>query len=614
MAKFYGYARVSTPGQSDNSIESQIIKLEHQANMLGLPFEFYYEKESGKDIKGRDEFQLLLKKVKAGDIVGVDGADRFGRSTIHNLWLFEQLTELGVHLQVDGRIVDPEEPVHELDLTIESAVSQFHRRIQLKKSKEGIKQKKEKGDWIFTSRLLGYRIHFEKGMPHVEIVEEEAKIIRFIFEEYAAGTSIRQITIRLNSRGYRTREEKRFSDATIRRYIHKPIYKGFYKLKAGGGHKGQEKVSLENSKLVKSNYYPPIISEELWDAANQSYRGVTRKHSRQFEYRFSYYELGGVLKCGHCMDIGKATAYVHNFSKDHKRRTINENYANRVHHEGCLQKNHTFRAEVLEKLFQTCFFLSYLQTSDYVNFLKEKEDYIKDSIADSNEALELIEKELAKNSRKKVNLSEAIGLRGYIKELFDQLDKCEKEEKRLLKDKYDLEKNISAEYEYFDYIVDSFRDETLLEFIHSHPSNKRRIYKELIKDAIVKNGKITIEMINGKKFVTELVKNRGRIIQTKFLIEVSLGDKYQYTVELTAPNTTKYTFDDDINEPRKTSIPQLRLVEINTEAKSSGRQAFNKENQFLVKKMEIEKFVEKIEHLLNVETNEDLENEDILFP
>lgn len=69
----YGYARVSSTDQNE---DRQLIAL-HQA---GVDDKFIYiDKQSGKDFN-RPQYQKLLRKLKAGDLLYIKSIDRLGRN------------------------------------------------------------------------------------------------------------------------------------------------------------------------------------------------------------------------------------------------------------------------------------------------------------------------------------------------------------------------------------------------------------------------------------------------------------------------------------------------------------------------------------------------------
>ena len=69
----YGYARVSTTGQN---LARQMDGL-HAAGITDA--QIFADKMSGKDFE-RPEWQSLIRKAKAGDLIVVTSLDRFGRN------------------------------------------------------------------------------------------------------------------------------------------------------------------------------------------------------------------------------------------------------------------------------------------------------------------------------------------------------------------------------------------------------------------------------------------------------------------------------------------------------------------------------------------------------
>ncbi len=72
MAKTFAYIRVSTREQNENR---QLDSLQ------GLKIdEIIVEKASGKNFVGREKYQEMKSKLRAGDLIVVKSIDRFGRN------------------------------------------------------------------------------------------------------------------------------------------------------------------------------------------------------------------------------------------------------------------------------------------------------------------------------------------------------------------------------------------------------------------------------------------------------------------------------------------------------------------------------------------------------
>ena len=92
MAKTFAYIRVSTREQNENR---QLDSLQ------GLNIdEIIVEKASGKNFIGREKYQEMKSKLRAGDLIVVKSIDRFGRNYSQICKEWESLVNMGVDIQV----------------------------------------------------------------------------------------------------------------------------------------------------------------------------------------------------------------------------------------------------------------------------------------------------------------------------------------------------------------------------------------------------------------------------------------------------------------------------------------------------------------------------------
>ena len=92
MAKTFAYIRVSTREQNENR---QLDSLQ------GLNIdEIIVEKASGKNFVGREKYQEMKSKLRAGDLIVVKSIDRFGRNYSQICKEWESITDMGVDIQV----------------------------------------------------------------------------------------------------------------------------------------------------------------------------------------------------------------------------------------------------------------------------------------------------------------------------------------------------------------------------------------------------------------------------------------------------------------------------------------------------------------------------------
>ena len=124
----YGYARVSTTGQS---ITEQVNVLEEQ----GCD-QVYQEKVSGTT-KHRPQFLELLEVLVAGDTLMVTKLDRFARSTVDALETIEDLFNRGIKVHVLNLGLIENTSTGRLIFTVFSAFADFERDLIVERTQEG---------------------------------------------------------------------------------------------------------------------------------------------------------------------------------------------------------------------------------------------------------------------------------------------------------------------------------------------------------------------------------------------------------------------------------------------------------------------------------------------
>jgi DNA invertase Pin-like site-specific DNA recombinase len=133
----YGYARVSTDGQSLASQESEL-------NAAGCG-KVFAEKVSGA--RGdRAELAKALKRLEIGDTLIVTRLDRLARSTRDLLNILHTLSQSGVSFKSLHDVWADTTSAHgRLMLTILGGLAEFERELILARTNDGRKRAKERG-------------------------------------------------------------------------------------------------------------------------------------------------------------------------------------------------------------------------------------------------------------------------------------------------------------------------------------------------------------------------------------------------------------------------------------------------------------------------------------
>ena len=129
----YGYARVSTKGQSKdgNGIEAQIDALSSAGAM-----EIYKEAFTGTTTN-RPEFEKLLEKLKKGDTLIVTKLDRIARSASEVSQFIQGLLDKGISVNVLNMGKMDDTPTGKLICHIMFSFAEFERDMIVERTQEG---------------------------------------------------------------------------------------------------------------------------------------------------------------------------------------------------------------------------------------------------------------------------------------------------------------------------------------------------------------------------------------------------------------------------------------------------------------------------------------------
>lgn len=311
------YCRVSTDSEEQlNSYEAQkgyyLQKIEETPDweMAGL---YADEGISGTSRKKRTEFNKMLTACKRGriDMIITKSLSRFARNTVDCLETVRMLKGLGIG--VFGVFFEKENintltESSEFLITLFSGFAQAESESLSKNVSWGIRKRMESGKVHFQN-VMGYR-KGPDGQP--EIVPEEAKIVRKIYQRYLDGCSLPQIKqeleaehiltthglLRWSPQGIRNilRNEKYIGDALLQKtYITDCISK---RVKQNRG---------ELPMYYVENNHPAIIPREIFAQVQEemkrrsSKRKVMQKHGKTERGKYSgKYALTELLVCGEC--------------------------------------------------------------------------------------------------------------------------------------------------------------------------------------------------------------------------------------------------------------------------------------------------------------------------
>lgn len=298
------YCRVSTDSRDqENSFESQqrYFKEYIERNPDMELVKIYADKGiSGTSTKKRVEFNKMISDAKAGliDRIVTKEVSRFARNTVDTLQITRELSDVGVSVYFVTDSIDTSEADDEFQLTIMASVAQKESQKTSKRVKWGQERRMEQGV-VFGGSLLGYDVI--DGAMHIN--EEGAAIVREVFEKYVnQEKGANTICNELREEGKKPLSGGDWNIQHIIRILRNEKYVGDLVQKKTYtpdylSH-GKKYNHGEEPFIVIKNHHEPIVSRELFDAAQARLDSRTRESSKVGHS--NRYWLSGKIVCGRC--------------------------------------------------------------------------------------------------------------------------------------------------------------------------------------------------------------------------------------------------------------------------------------------------------------------------
>lgn len=291
------YARVSTEEQATEgfSIKAQVSELYRQAELLKMEVvhEYIDEGVSGKSISGRPEMKRLLTdaRQKKFDIVLVYKLDRVSRKLKDALEISDELERNNVQLMSLQENFDTTTPMGKMVFQMISSFAELERNTIVGRVKMGMTERAKQGK--FNGGLcLGY----DSVNKHLVINEDEAIIVKEIFNLAEQGYGLKAIARRINDKGYKTKRGRLFSTNGIKQILDNPIYIGKIRFNQVVDWNEKRRSGKNANYILADGEHETIITQEQWDKVQHIRQKRSVKPSRSSEP----YILSGLLKCPVC--------------------------------------------------------------------------------------------------------------------------------------------------------------------------------------------------------------------------------------------------------------------------------------------------------------------------
>ena len=306
------YARVSTDKEDQlNSLENQRNYFEEMIteNKNWVFCGGYIDEGiSGTAVKNRDKFLKMIEDATLGkiDMIVTKEISRFSRNTVDSIKYTEYLLKQGVIVYFLSDNLNTIGEDSEFRLTIMSSLAQDEVRKLSERVKFGI-NRMIKDRKLIGGNLTGY---FKKDGRY-EINPAEAPIITYLFETYASGkVGLKKIGQDLAKMGYLNSKGEPYSDTTMAKFLTNPRYKGYYtarltEVENYKTHK-KKKVPKDRQIIEHDDRVPAIVSEELWNKANELHemrKKSPARHILNSEKSLETAKYSCLLYCKDCGNV-----------------------------------------------------------------------------------------------------------------------------------------------------------------------------------------------------------------------------------------------------------------------------------------------------------------------
>lgn len=249
----YGYCRVSTMTQVEG------YGLDLQKEKLNAAFKidrFFIDAGITGMAESRPALDEMLSILQDGDIVAVLNVSRLWRGILVQAFLTREIMKTGAIIK---SIEEPQldiyaaenDPNAFLIQSILGTLAEWERRQIIKRLASARNTKARQGVKPCGSLPMGYKYSNDKKT--VEICEDEADIVKQLFQKYAHGASLADLVDWLTAKGVKTRSGKPWQRGTVSQMLKNKFYIGY----------------LQHANTIHQGTHPVIISKNLFNKAQK---------------------------------------------------------------------------------------------------------------------------------------------------------------------------------------------------------------------------------------------------------------------------------------------------------------------------------------------------------
>jgi len=323
-SKFTGKGE-STENQIEMCKAYLLVKFPEQYCEKGL---YIYEDEgfSGAHIN-RPKFLQMMRDARESkfDTIICYRLDRISRNISDFAKLIDELNNLEIAFISIKEQFDTSQPMGRAMMYIASIFSQLERETIGERIKDNMEELAKDGRWLGGITPTGYRsVKITEGKKHkqmLETISHEAKVVKYIFEEFVKVRSLSACVKILNQKNILSKNTKPFSPVSVRGILENPVYmkadsdayrffceEGVYLYAEEHEFDGKNGIMAYKKTYQKAGKANQRLNPSKWIIAIGQHEGIVSGKQWVAAYRVinapviknDYALLSGMIKCGLC--------------------------------------------------------------------------------------------------------------------------------------------------------------------------------------------------------------------------------------------------------------------------------------------------------------------------
>ena len=314
--------------------------------------EIYADKGiSGCSIYNRPQFMAMMLDARDHkfDVIYTKSVSRFARNSVELLEVVRELRDENIEVVFETENIRTLEATSDLYLTVAAAIAENDLKVDSERQIWSV-QNRYKNGWISIGNgMLGYKMC---EVNKLEIVPEEAEIVKTIFNQYVKGKGSVRIARMLNEQGKRTIHGNKWTEKSVLGILSNVKYCGDSMMgkQAYVNGKCEDNSNGEyRNKYYIQDSHEAIVPRETFQKAKE----IREARNTYYEDRMptDNYPFTGLIECGQCHKT-----YHHKINNSGKK-WVSEIWVCGGQHRGGMKQCDCTRIkdEVLKEKFVDCY-------------------------------------------------------------------------------------------------------------------------------------------------------------------------------------------------------------------------------------------------------------------